>query len=249
MAGLDPFQLSVEQFLAIYAGLLLAAAAMAWMLPHWLRPDGKLLALQHPFELACLSGGPARYAETLVVGLMQEGHLALRDDRHFEPLRPTAGISRAEVAVLGLPPGTDWTMLMTSLWSAIHWVELRLIARGLWLDRAEWWQIRGWACLPYILVLLFGAIRWEAGVLHHQPVPYLGWLVLAALLGGVVRCVTIDRRTRGGSRVLARARHEARNLRHGHDGEQAQIAVALFGTEVLAGTPYEALHRLRIRRR
>ncbi|WDF73874.1 TIGR04222 domain-containing membrane protein [Novosphingobium sp. KACC 22771] len=247
MAGLDPFQLSNGQFLAAYAALLLAAAGMAWVLPHWLRPDGKMLSLQHPFEMACLSGGPTRYAETLVLGLMQAGHLRLNDDRFFEPLRPTAGISRAEVAVLGLPAGTDWDLLMTSLWSSVHWVELRLIARGLWLDRAQWWQIRGWACLPLVLVLLFGAIRWEAGVLRHAAVPYLGWLVLAALLGAVVRCVTVDRRTQGGCRVLARARDEARSLRHRYDLGQAQMAVALFGTEVLAATPYEALYRLRHR--
>ncbi|MBB3953147.1 TIGR04222 domain-containing membrane protein [Novosphingobium sediminicola] len=248
MAGLDPLQLSGEQFLAVYAALLLAAAGMAWVLPHWLRPDGRTLVLHHPFELACLSGGATRYAETLVVTLMQAGHLALRDESHFEPLRPTAGLSRAEVTVLGLPPGTDWAMLMASLWGAIHWVELRLIARGLWVDRADWWRIRGWACLPYVLVLIFGVVRWEIALLHHQPVPYLGWLLLAALVGGILRCATIDRRTRGGARVLTRARREARNLGRGHQMEQAQMAVALFGTEVLMGTPYEALHRLRIGR-
>jgi len=245
MAGLNPLQLSAQEFLALYAVLLLAAVAMGWVLPHWLRPDGKALISQHPFELACLSGGPTRYAETLVVGLMQAGHLALREGKGFEPLHPVAGHSSAEVTVLGLAPGSDWATLECSLWSAANWVELRLIARGLWLSRTEWWEMRGWACLPYALVLIFGAIRWEVGLLHHQPVPYLSGLLLATLLGGAVRCVTIDRRTQGGAQVLARAMGEAQDLRRDRRLDKAQMAVALFGTTVLVGTPYEALHRLR----
>lgn len=249
MPGFDPLLLSGRDFLALYALLLVGAVAMGWVLPRWLRPDGKVLVLQHPFELACLSGGPTRYAETLVVGLMQAGHLAVREDRSFVPLHPVAGQSSAEVTVLGLPPGTDWDMLMCSLWNAANWVELRLIARGLWVSRAEWWEIRGWSCLPYGLVLVFGAIRWEVGLLHQQPVPYLGSLLLVTLLAGIVRCVTIDRRTCAGAKVLEAARKEAEDLRHDRRLNQASMAVALFGTSVLAGTPYEALYRLRLGRK
>lgn len=245
MAGLDPLQLSAQGFLAIYAALLAAAVAMGWILPHWLRPEGRILVLHQPFELACLSGGATRYAEALVVGLMQAGHLTVRDGDRFEPLHPAAGLSSAEVTVLGLPKGTDWATLVNSLWSATNWVELRLIARGLWISRAEWWEIRGWACLPYVLLFLFGAIRWEVGLLHHHPVPYLSGFLVLTLACGVVRCLTIDRRTTAGARVLAHARQQAHDLRHDRLLEQAPMAVALFGTAVLMGTPYEPLHRLR----
>lgn len=249
MTGINPLHLSGQGFIAVYAMLLLGAAAMGWIVPHWLRPDGKVQNLQNPCELACLSGGATRYAEALVVGLMQAGHLRLREEGSFEPLHPVAGQSGAEVIVLGLPPGTDWPTLMSSLWSAASWVELRLVSRGLWVSRAEWWQIRGWACLPYLLVLMFGAIRWEVGLLHRQPVPLLGWLLWLTLLVGLLRFATIDRKTRAGTAVLAQARAQADPLRQDRRLEQAPMAVALFGTEVLAGTPYEALHRLRSKAR
>lgn len=249
MTGIDPLHLSGQGFITVYLVLLLGALAMGWVLPVWLRPDGRVQNLQNPFELACLAGGATRYAETLVVGLMQAGHLRLREEGGFEPLHPVAGQSGAEVIVLGLPAGTDWATLVSSLWSAASWVELRLIARGLWVSRAEWWQIRGWASLPYLLVLLFGSIRWEVGLLHRQPVPLLGWLLWLTLLAGLLRFATIDRKTRAGTAVLAQARAQADPLRQDRRLEQAPMAVALFGTAVLAGTPYEVLDRLRSKAR
>jgi hypothetical protein len=72
--------------------------------------------------------------------------------------------------------------------------------------------------------------------------------LLVTLLAGIVRCVTIDRRMRRGQ-VLEAARKEAEDLRHDRRLNQASMAVALFGTSVLAGTPYEALYRLRLGRK
>jgi hypothetical protein len=171
MPGFDPLLLSGRDFLALYALLLVGAVAMGWVLPRWLRPDGKVLVLQHPFELACLSGRPTRYAETLVVGLMQAGHLAVREDRSFVPSPGCRAKQRGSDGA-GSASGDGLGHADVQPVECGQLGGMRLIARG-WVSRAEWWEIRGWSCLPYGLVLVFGAIRWEVGLLHQQPVPIL----------------------------------------------------------------------------
>ncbi|VVT13498.1 conserved hypothetical protein [Erythrobacter sp. EC-HK427] len=72
----------------------------------------------------------------------------------------------------------------------------------------------------------------------------VGLTALAAVLG-IIRFLKFNPRTRAGEQTLAEAQERASRLKSAPRGEEVGFAVALFGTAVLVGTPFEPLHAMR----
>jgi uncharacterized protein (TIGR04222 family) len=113
------------------------------------------------------------------------------------------------------------------------------------MDRGTVWQMRFWQTTPYLLLIVFGAIKVDVGLSRDKPVGFLTLLLILTAILALVRFLAVDRRTRGGIEVLADARARSDRLRRAPTPTETGMAVALFGTMVLAGSDMDGFHTMR----
>lgn len=242
---LSPFDLAAGPFLALYAALLVLAGGASLLIPARLRAEGRSGPVHDADALAWLAGGPGRVAESAAGGLLACGALSGAGRASFHVDRRGGGRNHAEAAALALPSPVRWKDLDEVLRGAAEPAERRLVAAGMAVDRAEAARLRWLATLPLLLLTAFGVIRWVVGVERDRPVEYLAIALLATAVLAGVRFRSVEPHTRAGGRALAEARARAARLRLAPTAPEVDLAVALFGTGVLVGSPWEALHQAR----
>jgi len=109
---------------------------------------------------------------------------------------------------------------------------------------AEARRIRLWVVLPFLMLIAFGITKWIIGYLRDRPVGFLTVLLIITVVCAVI-FAKVDRRTRAGHNALADAKRNADRLSLAPTSPEIGLAVALFGTTVLAGSGWDAFHRLR----
>jgi uncharacterized protein (TIGR04222 family) len=241
--SLGPFDLPGGPFLTLYAILLAITVVAGFLIPRWLRPHGRTIPVNDPDRLAYLAGGSARFVETVVTRLLASGALAFAKGK-FTPATLGGG-SEAERSVLAVPAGSGWSRVAGAAGKHARTVERRLIADGLLMESGEAWQLRFWQTAPYALLILFGAIKWDVGVLRDRPVGFLTLLLIATGVLGLIRFLVLDRRTRGGIAALSEVRDRSDRLRRAPARDELDTGVALFGVAVLAGSGLDDFRRLR----
>jgi len=243
--SLAPFDLTGGPFLTLYGVLLVATIVAGFIIPRWLRPEGRTARVTDSDQLAFLAGGAMRFADTVVARLLASRALGLAGGKNFYSMDRNAGRTAAERSVLTLPAPIGWPAIASALKSYAEPVESRLVADGLVMDRGLTWQMRFWQTLPYLLLLIFGAIKWEIGTLRDRPVGYLTALLVVTALFAIIRLAAVDRRTRGGLEALTQARARSERLRRAPTANETDLAVALFGTAVLVGSGWSEFHQMR----
>lgn len=242
---LGPFDLNGPAFLQLYGVLFVLATLAALTVPHLLRPEGGAARTLSADEIAYLSGGRDRFCDTIVARLIAQGALAIGAGDRFWILTPGSGRTPAERRLLALPDRSKWSAVAATLAEAAPAVERRLVDAQLLMEAGARMWMRLWQSMPYLLLIGFGAIKLEVGAARDRPVGYLTLLLLLTTGSALVRFLVLDRRTRAGRRTVAEARANAGRLRRAPTASEADIAVALFGTAVLAGSPWAEYHRLR----
>ncbi len=245
MTGLGPFDLNGPEFLMLYAELALIALVAAFLIPRYLRPEGRPGHRPDEDEIAVLAGGRERLAEAVTVRLLGKGAaivqaggtIAIRDSR--------AGRTPAERRVAALVSPAKWHDVHRALTGPAEAIERQLEAKGLWIDRHAARQLRLIQTAPLALLFLFGMAKWIVGTLRDRPVGILTALLFVTAVVAILRYAVIDRRTRAGKAALANARFEAARLRRAAPTDEAPLAVALFGTTVLVGSWLSDFHRMR----
>lgn len=240
-----PFDLPGEQFLLLYLVLLGVAVLAGLVIPRWLRPEGRRQVVEDPDRLAYLAGGARRFGDAVVARLLGTGALAMIGRNEFAPTPGATSASGAEAGVLALRGPVSWTAIERALKPHAQPMARQLRDSGLLLSPHERSGLGGWAVLPYALVFAFGAIKLTIGVMRDKPVGFLAGLLIVTAVLALIRYATIDRRTRGGLAALADARRRAERLKGAPTNAEMGLAVALFGTAVLAGSGYADFHRLR----
>lgn len=243
--SLGPFDLAGGPFLSLYGMLLVAAIVAGLVIPRWLRPHGRSQQVTDADQLACLAAGRSRFADTVVARLLAARALTLVDKNRFQVLARDGERSTAEFGVLALPAPVRWPDIERTLRSFAEPVERKLISAGLIMDRGLTYQMRFWQTSPYLLLLAFGAIKWEIGTVRERPVGYLTALLILTALLGLIRWFVVDRRTRAGLEALKLARTRSERLRRAPVASETDLAVALFGTSVLVGSGWAPFHQLR----
>jgi uncharacterized protein (TIGR04222 family) len=244
--GLGPFDLTGGPFLALYAVVFVLALLASLWLPQWLRPDGRSGMVQDADRLAYLAGCTSRYAETRMTRLYTRGDLTL--DRKRGVIlrgRPAEAEDAADKAVLALPSPTSSAALTKALKPYAELIGQKLVEAGLLIDPATAWHMRLFQTLPLLVLLAFGATKWEIGTLRDKPVGFLTASLVVILLAAIVRFAAVNRRTQAGETVLGDARRRQDRLRRAAPTAEAALAVALFGTVALVGSTWSDLHLLR----
>jgi uncharacterized protein (TIGR04222 family) len=242
--SLGPFDLNGGQFIMLYLLLLAAAIIFSLIIPRLMRQSGRDQAISDPDQLALLVGGPTRLCESVVTRLLTARSIQQRGSDNFGLLSAPQTSSTIEQSVIGVLPAS-WRTIEQSIKPYAEPMQTRMASLGLLIgsDSAARQQLM--QTMPYLLLILFGAVKLFVGEQRHKPVGILTALVLLTLLFAVIRYFIVDRRTEAAISAVEAAKTRAARLKAAPTTPEMGLAVALFGTAVLAGSAYQDFHRLR----
>lgn len=236
---------SGSEFLALYAMLLMAVIYLGFAIPHSLRARGREARSLPDEQVAYLAGGRERYAELVATRLMTADAIAITADRKVA-IQGTNGLhGPGEAAILALPSPTDWSAIDHALRASAENVRKSLIAEGLLMRRPRVILIRLCQTLPYLLLIALGLSRWRYGNALDHPTGFLTALMILTAFLTLLRWFTLEKRTRNGIAAIKDAQARAERLRRAPMLDEIPLAVALFGTAVLAGSNLTDFHQMR----
>ncbi|HEY0623289.1 TIGR04222 domain-containing membrane protein [Sphingomonas sp.] len=242
--SLGPFDWTGGPFLILYLVLLVIVVIAGVMIPAWQLPEGRRQKVSDPDQLAILAGGRTRFADSVVARLLAGRALAMNGKDKLDVLLRN-GANAAENNVLALPAPLDWARIERTLQPTADGLLERLQRAGLMLTAAERSSLRYWALLPYLALLMFGAAKWFIGEARDRPIGFLTALLVVTAIFALIRALTIPKLTDAGIAALQDAREEADRIRRAPLAGEMGLAVALFGTGVLAGSEFGAFHTMR----
>ncbi|MCW4461536.1 TIGR04222 domain-containing membrane protein [Sphingomonas sp. BT-65] len=242
--SLGPFDWTGGPFLTLYAILLVIVVIAGIVIPIRLLPEGRSQKVRDPDSLAYLAGGRTRFADGIITRLLAGRALAMNGKNKLDVLMRN-GATPVENSVLALSPPLDWPRIERTLRPAADTLLERLRHAGLMLTGAERANLRYWALLPYLTLLMFGATKWFIGDARERPVGFLTLLLIVTAVLALIRAFSIARLTRAGREALSEARTDADRIRRAPLPAETGLAVALFGTAVLAGSEFDAFHKMR----
>jgi uncharacterized protein (TIGR04222 family) len=242
--SLGLFDLTGGPFLALYIALLAVVLVGGFVLTALVRPAGRSRPVEGEFELAYLAGGARRLADAVAARLLATGSLVMTG-QSFSVSAPLPGASAAELAVLGLSSPFRWGSIEGAVDKHARAVDHRLVEDGLLMDASQTLRIRLWVVMPFLALILVGATKLLIGLSRGRPVGFLTVLLIVTVVLAMARWRGIDRCTRAGRTVLSRVRRDSERIKKAPTKPEAAMAVALFGTAVLAGSALSGLHVLR----
>ncbi|NIJ37976.1 uncharacterized protein (TIGR04222 family) [Sphingopyxis panaciterrae] len=240
----NPLNWHGPAFLFLYAALFVAALFVSAILSRRFRPSGRPGAASDDDTLAFLAGQRPRLVETAVARLLASGALVIQGGERFLRGAGTGG-GGLDRALLAVPMPASWDDFATAAKPHAEAVERRLIASGLLMDRGAARRLGLIAALPFIGLFLFGIAKLLIGLSRDKPVGILIVFLVITFVVILIRTFAVDRRTDGAVEAIASARVRHERLRRAPTVDETGRAVALFGTTVLAGSAFAALHQMR----
>lgn len=244
MNGINVFDWTAGPFLTLYAVLYLVCLVASFRIAATIRPEGSHGALADAEEAAVLGPGLDRLGEVVVARLLERGALTVERGKLVK--QPGAsGEDGAERAVLALSSPIGWSALRRAIDATAQDVDRRLVRRGLLMERGEARTNALITALPLIGLLLLGLGKALIGSARGHAVGYLVLFMVVTALTIMARWLTATRKTRGGEEALLQAVEQADRLKLAPAHGEAAMAVALFGTGVLATSTLGDFHRMR----
>ncbi|MEM6585851.1 MAG: TIGR04222 domain-containing membrane protein [Pseudomonadota bacterium] len=232
-------------FLAFYAVMLLTCVGLSFWIPANLRPEGRKGSLDDPEDIALLAGGAQRHALTVLADLYVQGAIEKAKKTRVSVARTSVVTTSAGTAVLRKVGDFSLSETMRSLKDHAQEIEKRLIKRGLLMQNGELMKLRVLSVVPYVALALIGLYRQKAGEALGEPTGFLIALLVVTGVLAFIRGANLNRRTMAGNAVLADWRDRSSRIKRAPEGSEVPLAVGLFGTGVLAGTPYAHVHAMR----
>lgn len=234
-----------SDFLVFYGLMLVTCVVAGLWIPANLRPQGRPAEVTDLEEVAVLTGGADRLNVAVLSSLFAKGALGSGEKKKLRVARSEGAEGDAERAVLAKVGDFTTTEAQKTISEQAKRVEARLIRRGLMMDSTERLRLQFLSVLPYVLLLLIGLYRQQAGAALGEPTGFLIMLLIATLVGGMIRFATGNKRTIAGQEVVKTMEDNGSRLKRAPQANEAGFAVALFGTAVLVGTPWEPVHAAR----
>ena len=244
MSDLDLSQYDAGEFLVIYSAMIVFGWLVAVIVPMILRPVGEPGVPQTAGQYAALASGKVRYAEAVMAGLLASGKLELEGKTFHVRDRHIVG-GGAEARLMSLGDTFGWKTFVRAIDSGYEEDRDTLRAAGLLTGSGKVLKARLLSVIPMVVIILFGLYRFDEGKALGEPVGVLGVLIALGMVVIVWRLLAGIRRTREGDRAMRDARQEHIGLKRAPTRDQMALGVAIFGTAVLAGTPFDPLHAMR----
>lgn len=234
-----------SDFLSFYIMLLGASMLAAWWIPAQLRAKGRRSDSPDAEGIALLAGGRAGYTDSVMADLYARGGLKHYADGKLHVEQPSLPASPAGKALLAA--GQPLTQSLADKLLAVHAtrVAARLQREGMMLRPEELSRLRWLSIAPFIALFMLGLYRHRAGSAIDEPTGFLTLLLILTAIVALVRFWKCDPRTLSGIHAVQRLRKTSERLRLAPRADEAALAVALFGTAVLVGTPWQPVHAMR----
>ena len=234
-----------SDFLLFYIALLGFSTFAAWWMPAHLRSGGRRGDSADAESLALLAGGRERFADALLADLYVRGGLAAGEEGRLVVAEPRLPISPAGRAVLAAETPLTLKEARALLDTHAERLAARLRRSGLLLRPDEVSRLRWLSVAPFALLLLIGFYRERAGTTLGEPTGFLIALMVLTAVIALIRFFKTDPRTRAGIAEVAHHKAASARLARAPQPGEVPMAVALFGTGVLVGTPWEPVHAMR----
>lgn len=234
-----------SEFLMVYIALLGLCSLAAWWLPAQLGAGKRRGESPDDESLALLAGGRERFADSLLADLFARGGLATGPGGKLVVADPRISTSPAGRAILAAEGPLSLTEARALLDTHADRAAARLRRGGLMLRPEEVSRLRWLSVAPFAVLLLIGFYRERAGTALGEPTGLLIALMVVTAALALFRFFRIDRRTTAGIAEVARHQSASARLARAPQAGEVAMAVALFGTGVLVGTPWEPFHALR----
>jgi uncharacterized protein (TIGR04222 family) len=234
-----------SDFLLFYGLLLGLASVAAWWIPAHLREPGRCGDSLDFESVAYLVGGRDRLVDALLADLFARGALSAADGQRLSIGEPAQFVDPAAKAVLALDPPLTRDKTRKALEAHAERIAARLRRAGLLLRSEELGRLRWLSVAPFAALFLLGLYRQRAGSIAGEPTGFLVVLLGLTVALAAIRFVRSDPRTQAGIAAVADLRARSSRAARAPRAEEAAMAVALFGTGVLVGTPWEAVHAMR----
>jgi uncharacterized protein (TIGR04222 family) len=240
-----PFDLTGEPFLIVYLVLLATAIFVGIIIPRRMRREGRRQIVTDPNQIAYLAGGKPRFVDSVVARMLSSGMLMMVAKTKFMADTRAAAPSPAESAVLGLSQPFVWGAAQSALNQHAMSVAQTICNNGLLMSSEDVSRMRWAQTLPYFLLISFGSIKLLVGEARERPVGFLTALLILTAVFAVIRWCVVDRRTEAALHALADEALRNQRLKIAPTAPEVGLAVALFGTTVLAGSAWADYHKMR----
>ncbi len=236
-----------SDFLIFYSALLFAGCFAAWWIPSQLRGTGRRGEALDAESVALLTGGRDRFADAVLADLFVRGALERSGKDRLAVVRGDIASGAAGKALLaaGGPMTRGEARRIIDLHAERIAVRLRRSGLLMWPEQHA--RLRWLSITPFAALFVLGLYRQRAGSALDEPTGFLLILMGLTAILAVIRFVQSDPRTASGLAAVGDLRTRSSRIAHAPRPEEASLAVALFGTGVLVGTPWEPVHALRQR--
>ncbi len=244
MTGLNPLNWYGTEFLILYGALFVVAGVVSWWVEQRLRPKGHDTALPDEDSIAVLGAGRVRLAETTIARMLERGSMQM-DNNALRIADGVEGRTAAEKAIIALGSPVRWDQVDRAMRYEAQDIEQTLIKRRMILPKGEAIALGFNAATPFLMLFCFGLGKLLLGVNRNLPVGFLMACLGVTALVALWRWFGLGRHTHTGRAAIKRARDEAARLQIAPTGPEMGMAVALFGTGVIATSPIGDFHRMR----
>lgn len=232
-------------FLAFYAVMLVTCVLLGFWIPANLRPEGHKSDVEDMEEVAVLVGGADQHLESVLCYLFANGALLQSGAKKFSVAKRDLNTGLAGKKVLSTAGDFSFLEARIMLKDHAERIEHRLIKRGLMTPREERWKLRTFSVLPYLGLFVIGLYRQQAGAAIGEPTGLLIILLGITIAFGLLRLIKFNPRTMAGNALVREMEEQGSRLKRAPQAHEAGYAVAIFGTGVLVGTPWEPVHAAR----
>ncbi|MHA7818591.1 MAG: TIGR04222 domain-containing membrane protein [Erythrobacter sp.] len=233
---------SGADFLLFYVGMLVTCVFAGLWIPAVLRPAGRYNRVADLEEIAVLAGGSKRHASATLSSLFAKDALERAGTHKLRVVRQSVAETSAERAVLGKVADFTLGEARKTLRDHAGAIEERLVRGGLLMESGDRTRLRLLSITPYAALFVMGLYRQQAGDALGEPTGFLIGLLIVTIIFALVRLVKFNPRTKEGNAALKALEEQSSRMRRAPTTTEAGFAVALFGTAVLVGTPWEPLH-------
>lgn len=234
-----------SDFVLFYIMLLGLSTLAARWIPVHLRATGRCSESPDAEDIAMLAGGRSSHADSVIADLFVRGGLSNFGDLRLHVTESGLPASQAGRALLAKQEPFSRREADDIL--AIHAKRIlaRLRREGLMLRPEELTRLRWLSILPFAALFVIGLYRQRAGSALGESTEFMMILLGLTVALALIRFVKFDQRTIAGIKVVRHLRAKSSRLRRAPQSGEAALAVALFGTGVLVGTPWEPVHAMR----
>ncbi len=237
---------SGSDFLVFYAVMLFTCVIAGLWIPANLRPEGRGSdASLDMEEIAVLASGTDRHALAVSADLMARDALQEGEKKRVRVRNANLDVGTSGSAILREVGDLQFKHIKKATQSQAQRIEQQLVRRGLIMEDGDQMKLRLISILPYAVLFAIGFYRQQAGSAQGEPTGFLIALMIVTLVFAAIRFFKHNKRTMAGNEVIRDLEASSDRLRRAPNSSEAGFAVALFGTAVLVGTPWEPVHAMR----